>query len=75
MKPILLIFILLLFACSGKKAPDPNAVYICTGSYAKAYHTSKECDGLSNCKKEVKTVTLQEAEKMKRHGCHYCVKP
>lgn len=50
-----------------------EAVYICTGQYAKAYHTNRNCLGLSNCAGEVKEVSLQDAEDIGRHACGFCV--
>lgn len=44
---------------------NTNYVYICTGKYSKKYHLVKKCRGLSNCKSEIKKVTLIEAKKKK----------
>ena len=51
---------------------DDQPVYICTGKYAKAYHYDTDCEGLGNCKGEIISVTIDEAEEMGRHPCHYC---
>lgn len=44
-------------------------VYICNGKYAKKYHYSKSCRGLSNCKGAITKETLGEAKKMGRTLC------
>lgn len=31
-----------------------NIVYVCTGAYAYAYHSSAECAGLNNCQADIK---------------------
>ncbi len=33
---------------------NSQTVYICTGSYAYAYHSRSDCPGLNNCKGEIK---------------------
>ena len=43
----------------------PNTeVWICVSEGAYAYHFKKDCRGLSNCKHEIKKMTLQEAFKL-----------
>lgn len=59
---------LLLTACSNDK------VYICTGPQSHAYHVNKDCEGLDRCSREIKAVTLEEAERMHRHPCRFCSK-
>ena len=51
---------------------DDQPVYICTGKYAKAYHYQYECEGLDNCKGEIETISIDEAEDIGRHPCRYC---
>jgi len=76
MKTLFLLFALSTFAsASEKQKTNPDAVIVCTVKYSKAYHTKQDCDGLDNCKGELKTINLQEAKEMNRHACHYCVKP
>ena len=65
---LLLLSSLLLTACSD------NKVYICTGPQSHAYHVKKNCRGLDRCSREIKTVTLEEAERMHRHPCRFCRK-
>jgi len=51
-----------------------NTVYICTGQYAKAYHKSRNCRGLGNCRGDIKQVSIEEAKRMERTPCGYCYK-
>lgn len=53
--------------------PQSNKVYICTGSYATAYHKTKDCVS-GSCKAEIKEVTLKEAQSMGRKPCKKCYK-
>lgn len=48
----LLLVVTLLVSLTG--AAQVANVYICTGRYAKVYHSNKNCKGLDNCKGEVK---------------------
>lgn len=73
MKTLILYLALVLMACGEKHKVNPGAVYICTGKYSKAYHSVNDCSGLDNCKGEIRTITLEEAQKMHRHGCSRCV--
>lgn len=70
-----LLCILLFIGSSLVFENDSNkTVYICTGSTAYAYHANKNCSGLSNCKGEIKAVTLSEAEQQNRKPCKKCCK-
>ena len=51
----LLLVVTLLVSLTG--AAQVANVYICTGRYAKVYHSNKNCKGLDNCKGEVKLVS------------------
>ena len=51
-----------------------KTVYICTGTSSYAYHVNKNCSGLNNCKDEIKSVTLSEAEQQNRKPCKKCCK-
>ncbi|MFC4635497.1 hypothetical protein ACFO3O_16425 [Dokdonia ponticola] len=44
-------------------------VYLCNSSGAKKYHYKKNCRGLSNCKKEIKKVSLETAQERGRTLC------
>lgn len=46
-------------------------VYICTGKSAKRYHFTKGCRGLTNCKAEIKKVTIEDATKEGKTICGY----
>ena len=50
----------------------PGKVYICTGPQSKCYHKTNKCNGLKNCSKEIKQITLKEAEEMGRRPCKVC---
>ena len=63
----------------GTPVPDvsdgQNAVgevFICTGKGAKTYHKSKSCQGLSQCKKEIRRINVSRATKMGRRACKRC---
>lgn len=63
----------LLVALSVLSFKLPGGVYICTGPHSKAYHLNKECKGLKHCSTELKIVTKEEAIKLHRTPCHYCL--
>lgn len=54
------IFFLLISLISIKIAQSQN-VYICTGEYAKVYHSKSNCTGLNNCKGEIILVYQSDA--------------
>ncbi len=56
MKKLILLSLTLLFTSFNTIESD---VYICGSKGAKKYHFSKTCRGLSNCKHEIKQVTLK----------------
>jgi len=85
MKTNLLIIITLLFLFTtipgtfgqAERETQPTSkaqttVYICLGKSSVRYHQTDRCNGLSNCKSQIKSVTLQEAEKMGRTPCKVC---
>ena len=47
------------------------SVYICNGSYAKKYHLTPYCRGLSNCKASVSSISTDDARSMGRTLCGY----
>lgn len=47
-------------------------VYICTGPQAKVYHRTSKCKGLNKCSGNVKQVTIEKAQSMKRRACKLC---
>lgn len=48
-------------------------VYVCTGSYAYAYHSNSHCRGLNNCKADIVFVTISKAKKMgNKKACDIC---
>jgi len=76
---LLLFFIsIILISCTknndniSSSVNNSDMVYVCTGPYAKAYHKDKDCKGLTNCSKEIKTISLNETQQMKRYSCRYC---
>ncbi len=48
-----------------------TTVYIAKDKGAKAYHKTKKCKYLTNCKK-VESITLKEAKKLERTACTSC---
>jgi hypothetical protein len=49
-----------------------QVVYICTGSYAYAYHSNNTCAGLNNCKSSI--VYLDENQAVNAYGRKPCCK-
>jgi len=68
MKKLLLISSIALASLSFTSSTYYN-VYICDSKTAKKYHLKKDCRGLSNCKSEVKKITLTKAKELKRTLC------
>ena len=59
------------------KAAESDAknqvVYVCTGSYAYAYHSNPKCTGLNNCQSEIKpTDEITAVYSMGRKPCCRC---
>ncbi len=54
------------------KETSASEVVICGGQYAKRYHSSANCRGLNNCRGEISTVTLKEAQGKGRTPCLIC---
>ena len=77
---ILFLILTLLFSCSNNKSErqdenqiqEDGKVYVCTGSYAKRYHTDEQCSGLQRCTGETIEISLQEAEEEGRTPCKIC---
>ena len=78
---ILFLTLTLLFSCSNEKSEtrqdenqirEDGTVYVCTGSYAKRYHTKQHCRGLQRCTGETMEISLQEAEEEGRTPCKIC---
>ena len=68
MKKYLLLTILGLTLTSYSVNDD---VYICDSKGGKRYHLSKECRGLSNCKAEIKKISLSDAKESGKTLCGY----
>lgn len=49
-----------------------KSVYICTGDYSKRYHKTDDCYGLSNCRAQIKEISISKAERMGRTPCEKC---
>ena len=78
MKSFLLFSCCIVLFCADNSSPSINYfenesvvdnVYICNSSGAKKYHYKKNCRGLSNCKKEVKEISLEAAKDRGRTLC------
>lgn len=50
----------------------PEGVYVCTGSYARKYHYSAECNGLNNCSGNIEMITKDEAIQLAKIACEIC---
>ena len=76
MKHTLTLIAALALLCGSATAQIKKStkVYICTGKTARAYHTNRNCEGLGNCKGEIKQIKMKEAVKQGRHFCSYCKK-
>ena len=74
MKKSILIVALLLSGVLFTSSSTATYVYVCMGESSVCYHKEKKCKGLTNCSKEVKKITQEEAEKMKRRPCKICYK-
>ncbi len=70
MKRLLIFGLLLVGSISSAQAPAK--VYICTGQYATSYHKTSDCKGLGNCKADIKSITMQEAQRLNRKPCRIC---
>jgi hypothetical protein len=55
----------------GMEQGTQKTVYICTGPYAKVYHTTPKCKGLRNCSGKINTIFLDDI-KNKRRPCKTC---
>lgn len=75
MRKLLLLAAMLCFSSHALNSQS-TAVYISTGKSAYAYHRTKSCPSLRKCVQEghVRTVTLEEAVRMKRKPCGKCYK-
>ena len=76
MKKLLLLAVMAM-AFTSADMPQPTQeqttyVYVCTGPSSKRYHRTPNCSGLNRCSREIKKITLQEAEKKGRTACKKC---
>ena len=74
MKHLTLSLLALALLCGSATAKKIPKVFICTGKTAKAYHTNRNCEGLGNCRGEIKQIKMSKAVKQGRHLCNYCKK-
>ncbi len=56
----------------NKKPKKKIYVYICTGRYARVFHATNYCKGLSRCRGEIKEITLKQARYIGRRACRIC---
>jgi hypothetical protein len=59
MKSLILTFLICFVGISFSQSD--TTVYICNSKNSKAYHLSKECFALKNCKSEIKSVSKYDA--------------
>ena len=75
MNKILLLLLLVLPLFAMKIEPnvskETKTAYICTGPYAKVYHSTSQCKGLNRCSGEIKKVSLEEIKESRR-ACKIC---
>ena len=59
--------------CEKSNEKHYQTVYVCTGSYAYAYHSRNNCSGLNNCKGEIRYTDEYNAQvSMHRKPCCIC---
>jgi len=68
MKKLILLSLFIIPLLSG----TTSNIYICTGKYAKSYHSSQYCKGINACRSEIKTITLKQAVDLGRKPCKMC---
>lgn len=72
-KKLLFVFALLIMSVGCEEDSGDPTVYVCTGSYAYAYHANDYCRGLNNCKDDVVFVSVTKAKKMgNKKPCDIC---
>jgi len=72
---VFVILLLLTFSSCGKKIispSNPNNVFVCTGNFAKRYHTNRNCDGLKNCKGTIEEISKDKAINDGKTICSMC---
>jgi hypothetical protein len=64
---------LFLFLLVGLKpaATDTSKVYVCDSQYAKKYHLTSTCRGLSNCNYRIKKVSVKDAKTTGKTLCKW----
>ena len=53
-------------------AENTGCVYVCNGKYAKRYHRTQSCRGLSNCQGGILEMTEEQAEARGMTPCKRC---
>ena len=51
-----------------------KTVYVCISKGSVAYHSNRNCSGLSHCKSEIKGMSIDDAMKLGKRECHICYK-
>lgn len=64
-------FILMVMVVAASYAQS-KTVYVCMGPNSKSYHATSECRGLKRCSTDIKSVSLETAQKMQRRACRLC---
>lgn len=74
MKKLLLLAVMAMAFTSADMPTQEQTtyVYVCTGPSATRYHRTPDCSGLNRCSREIKKITLTEAEKKGRTACKKC---
>lgn len=73
MKKLLLLSLLCFPLLSMSVDVPSKIVYICTGSKAKVYHSTKKCRALNKCTGKVRAVSFEKIQKSGK-PCKVCNK-
>lgn len=49
-----------------------QTVYVCTGGFAKRYHSTPNCRGLNNCKGDIVEMSVEKATQKGKTPCKIC---
>lgn len=70
------LFFLLLSSCGEYESYSDTgtSVYICSGPYAKRYHSRSNCYGLNDCSGSIYSISINSAKSKGRTPCRICCK-
>lgn len=61
-----------MMSATAPEVSQSGSVYICMSKNAYAFHKYKTCNGLQRCSKEIKKVSVAQAEKAGYRKCKIC---